>query len=57
MQTKPLLYFKYRMSKIRGKIIKLSAKAKEGHLHNMGDIEKEAVGFPVMCYLVTREFK
>ena len=32
-----------------------SAVAKKNVLHNMGEIEKEAVGFLVMCHLVAGE--
>ena len=28
----------------------------EGHLHNLAEIEREAVGFPVICHLMAREF-
>ena len=41
---------------MRGKIIQFSDIARKDHLHNMAEIEKEALGFPVMCHLVTREF-
>ena len=34
----------------------LSAVAKKRHLHNMDEVEKEAVGFPVICHLVARLF-
>ena len=54
--TKLLLYFTYKMSNIRGKRIQFSAIAKEGHLHNITETEKEAMGLHVICYLVTREF-
>ena len=33
-----------------------SAVAKRGYFHNMAKIEKEAVGFSVICHLVRREF-
>ena len=33
-----------------------STVAKKGHLHNMADIEKEAMGYPVIYHLVAREF-
>ena len=36
--------------------MQFSAVAKKGHLHIMTEIEKEAVGFPVMCNLVPMEF-
>ena len=37
------------MSSIIGKIMQFSAVAKKGHLYNGAEIEKEAVGFNVMC--------
>ena len=54
--TKLLLYSKYRMSIVTGKRIQFSAVPKISHLHNKDDNEKEAVGFPVICHLVAREF-
>ena len=47
---------KYMMSSITGTITQFSAVAKKDHLDNMAEIEKEAVGFPVICHLVEREF-
>ena len=52
--TKLLQYSKYRMSSIKS-IIHFSTVAKKGHLHNMAEIEEEAVSFPVICQLVARE--
>ena len=56
LQTKLLLYSKYRKLSIGDKIILFSVIAKYGHLCIMAEIEKEDVGFPVLCYLVAREF-
>ena len=50
--TNILLYYKYRMSSLTGKIIQFSAVAKKGDLYNKAEIEKEAVGFLVICHLV-----
>ena len=54
--TKLLPYSKYRMSNMMGKIIQFSAVVKKGHIHNLSQIQKEAVGFPVICHLVARKF-
>ena len=54
--TNLLLYSKYRMSSIEGKKLKFSAEVKKGCIHNMTEIEKKAVGFPVICHLVVTEF-
>ena len=43
--TRLLLYSKYRMSSITGKIMHLSAVAKKSHLHSTAEIEKET-GIP-----------
>ena len=32
------------------------AVAKKGHLHNIAEIDKEPVGFPVICQLIARKF-
>ena len=47
--TKLPLYFQYRMSSITGKIMQISVVAKKVQLHNIAEIETEAVRFHLLA--------
>ena len=44
------------MLRLAVKILQVFSYVQICDMHNMGRIEKEAVGFPVVCHLVERGF-
>ena len=50
------LHSYYRLSNIPVKIIQFFSCGQKCDSHNIVEIAKEAVGFPVICHLLTREF-
>ena len=51
-----LLQSSHRISNIFMKFIQLVNCCQKYDLHEMAEIDKDAVGFPVICHLVAREF-
>ena len=52
--TKLVLQSNYRMTVISMKIMKTLSYDQNCELHKMSEIEKQAVGFPVVCDLVAK---
>ena len=56
IQSNLLLESIYRMNNITVKIVQFFSCSQKRDLHNMAEIEKEVVGFPLMCHVMAGNF-